>query len=151
MLCCPVNICFHDMYCFKRSRILKKASDKFSDEMQVHNILDKIRTTHQMLKNFQINDQDKFIKYNNDYVIDENKLSSTDSDDGFDQDIGIGNENDNIGLDMQKAFSASILKDVNVDQELKKDLIDYTTMSRDTLDIKKALGDTLKRRSTIKA
>ena len=57
---------------------MKKASDKFTDEMQVSNILDKIRTTHQMLKNFQIRDQDKFIKYNEDYVISPNNSSSED-------------------------------------------------------------------------
>ena len=51
-LCCPVNICFQDLFCFKRTKILTKASDKFTNELDVFNLLNKIRTTHQMLKNF---------------------------------------------------------------------------------------------------
>ena len=71
-LCCPVNLCFQDMFCWKRSKILKKAADKFANELAVSNILNKIRTTHQILKNFSIKDQDKFIMYNEDYVINTN-------------------------------------------------------------------------------
>jgi len=60
------------MFCWKRSKILKKAADKFANELAVSNILKKIRTTHQILKNFSIKEQDKFIMYNEDYVINTN-------------------------------------------------------------------------------
>ena len=44
--------------------MLKKVGDKFAQELEVSNILNKLRTTHQMLKNFSMKEQDKFIMYN---------------------------------------------------------------------------------------
>ena len=149
IICCPVNICFSDMFCFKRSRILQKASDKFNEEMQVSNILNKIRNTHQMLKNFQIIDQEKFVKYNEDYVISPHDSCSDDHGLGIsDKEIGIGNEAENIGLDMQFAFGMSVLKDIKVSKQSKKDMMGISSVYKTTKKIKNSMNEGLKRKFT---
>lgn len=105
-LCCTVNICFEEMFCFKRIKILKKAEDKFSRELEVSNILNKVRTTHQMLKNFQMKEQSKFIKYNEDYLINYKQLST---DTEVEKEFGLGDNAKAIELDLKYAFGASIL------------------------------------------
>ena len=88
-----------------------------------------------MLKNFQIRDQDKFIKYNEDYVISPNNSSSEDQsskdidkDKDKDKEIGIGDEAQKIGLDLQYAFSVSVLKDIDVSEQNRKDMMEYSNV-----------------------
>ena len=59
-----------------------------------------------MLKNFQMKEQSKFIKYNEDYLINYKQLS-TDTD--LEKEFGLGDNAKAIELDMKYAFGASIL------------------------------------------
>lgn len=87
-----------------------------------------------MLKNFQMKDQEKFIKYNDDYVI---NLDVSSDDKSFIQ--GHTSEQDHdvaIGLDLNEAFGASVLKNVQVSNHLKKDLAKYNKLEKNNGKIK---------------
>ena len=104
-----------------------------------------------MLKNFKIKDQEKFVKYNEDYVISPHDSCSDDH--GLDisdkvKEIGIGNEAENIGLDMQFAFGVSVLKDINVSEQNRKDIMGLSSVYKTTKKIKNSMNEGLKSKFT---
>ena len=106
-----------------------------------------------MLKNFQIKDQEKFVKYNEDYVISPHDSCSDDhgldiSDKDKVKEIGIGNEAENIGLDMQFAFGVSVLKDINVSEQNRKDIMGLSSVYKTTKKIKNSMNEGLKSKFT---
>ena len=65
--------------------------------------------------------------YNEDYVINPNQLSS-DSDLG--NEVGLDEKPEQIELDLKHAFFNSVLKDVNVDTQMKSDLVSYNNIEK---------------------
>ena len=65
--------------------------------------------------------------YNEDYVINPNQLSS-DSDLG--NEVGLDEKPEKIELDLKHAFFNSVLKDVNVDTQMKSDLVSYNNIEK---------------------
>ena len=62
-------------------------------------------------------------------MINQNKLSS-DTDLDIHNELGLGENPENIELELKYAFCNSILKDVNVDNQMKSDLISYNNIER---------------------
>ena len=127
VLCYPVEICFKDKFCFARSKLLKKADDKFQNELEVSNILGQLRTTNQMMKNLQTKDQKSFIKYNCDYVID-NLVSQTESEDESSEHENLDNP---VIDEIKKAFRYSVIKGMSVENELKQKINEIRTKQSD--------------------
>ena len=65
-----------------------------------------------------------------------------------DKEIGIGNEAENIGLDMQFAFGMSVLKDIKVSKQSKKDMMGISSVYKTTKKIKNSMNEGLKRKFT---
>jgi len=150
----PFEVCCKRRGCFLRPKILEKCEEKFTDELEVTNLLSKIRVTYDMLKNLLTNEQKLLLRYNKDRVIDLDSLSesssssSDSSQSSSDQDSSFGlNFNDPNDTDpefdskemagikrskvekflpseFQNAFQYSILKGIRINKNERKSMIE---------------------------
>ena len=62
---------------FQRPYILQQCEDKFTDELELTNLLTKIRDSYDMIKNLRTEEQKELLKYNEERVIDIEDLKDT--------------------------------------------------------------------------
>mmetsp|Transcript_11453 Transcript_11453/g.17247 ORF Transcript_11453/g.17247 Transcript_11453/m.17247 type:complete len:187 (+) Transcript_11453:1027-1587(+) len=78
----PFEMCCKRRGCFLRPKILEKCEEKFTDELEVTNLLSKVRLTYDMLAHLLTKEQKLLLKYNKERVIDLDSLTESSSSSG---------------------------------------------------------------------
>ena len=73
----PCKSCTRKAGCFTRSKILDRCSDKYANELEVTNLINKLRDAHSMTYGLQTKEQRMLLKYTKDRVIDLDSASSS--------------------------------------------------------------------------
>ena len=75
----PLKCCLKNFGCYRRPKILAKCEDTYANELEITNLLQKIRDTHAMVANLQTRKHRILLKYSKDRVINIDTSSSDES------------------------------------------------------------------------
>ena len=77
----PFKCCLRRRFCYKREKVLNRCQEAYENELEITNLLRKVRDTHAMVANLQTRRDRELLKFSKDRVINIDSSSSSASSD----------------------------------------------------------------------